>query len=278
MGDIELACHTSSWGPGNLVAGIAEIAQCGYRGIEGLPNLVDTFEDRHGILAEILSEQGLSLVAILSPSGPISSRSLDEEIERNLNITRFLKAMRAPFLVVYAPRVGEEEEIDEEDYAAAAEAINELGRRTKEMGVTTCLHPELGTLCESNQEMLKMMKLTDASSVSLCPDTGHLQAINVSAASFFRDHHARIPYMHFKDVRRVKRTRVRRAGRRRVRAKPLYCEIGRGRVNFSRLVEAMTTYDYEGWVTVELDPPVRSPAASARVSLDYSNRKLDLVF
>ena len=37
MGDIELACHTLSWGAANHVTAIAEVARCGYRGIEATP-------------------------------------------------------------------------------------------------------------------------------------------------------------------------------------------------------------------------------------------------
>ena len=82
MGDIELACHTSSWGPDSLVGAISEIARCGYTGIESTPEIVQAFEDRPIVLEEILEENGLRLVAILSPSRPISTLSLEEEIER----------------------------------------------------------------------------------------------------------------------------------------------------------------------------------------------------
>lgn len=279
MGDIELACHTLSWGPGNFVSAISEVAQAGYPGIEATPDVVGQFEDRPSVLSEILKENGLQLVAILSPSEPISTLSLEEEIERNLNIARFLQILGARYLVMYAPSVTGQEQIDEEDYALSADAINEIGLRTTEMGIRTCLHPQFGTLCESAAEIQKMQKLTNNKYVSFCMDTGHLQALNIAPASFYRDHHGRIPYIHFKDLQRMRKPRTSRKGARRTsRGEPVYCEVGKGSVNFARLVDYLTDYDYEGWVTVELDPPLRNPLRSARASLEYSNRQLDLVF
>ena len=106
MGDIQLACHTASWGSDNLIRAVGDISQSGYQGLEATPEIVDAFEDRPSVLQEILSQNSLSLVAISSPLAPINTMSLEEEIERNVNHARFLQMMGAKYLVIYAPTVG----------------------------------------------------------------------------------------------------------------------------------------------------------------------------
>ena len=280
MGDIALACHTASWGPEEFIQALGEIAACGYKGIEAPPSLVEAYEDRPLVLREILEQNRLSLVGVVSPCGPLSTLSLEEEIERNLNTARFLRSMGARYLVIYAPTVKNSDELDDEDYAMTADAISEIGLQALEMGIKTCLHPQFGTICEGPAEIKRLLELTHSRGVGLCLDTGHFQAISLTPASFYRDHHQRVSYIHFKDLRRVNKPRATKkssARRRRVHGKPVYCELGKGTVNFNRLVDYMIDYDYEGWVTIELDPPVNTPAARARASLEYSHEHLDLV-
>lgn len=278
MGDIQLACHTASWGSDNLIRAIGDIAQSGYQGVETTPEIVVAFEDRPLVLQEILTENKLVLVAISSPCAPITTLSLEEEIERSLNRARFLQIMGARYLVVYAPTIGDDDVVDEEDFNLAADCINEIAVRTEAIGIRTCLHPQFGTLCETVSQIDRLLALTQARTVSLCLDTGHFQAIGVAPASYYRDHHDRVPYVHFKDLRRMKKLRGRKAARRRPRGLPVYCELGKGSVNFGRLADMMIGHDYQGWVTVELDPPVRKPDRSAQVNLEFSNKQLDLVF
>jgi inosose dehydratase len=276
MGDINLACHTAAWGAENFVRAIGDIAGAGYQGIEALPAVVEEFEDRPLVLSEILEQNGLRLVGVLSSCGPMSSLSLEEEIERNLNTARFLRLMEARFLVMHAPTVSEGETIDEEDYQFTADAMNEIALQALDMGVQVCLHPQFGTICENPTQIQQMLELTSPKYVSFCLDTGYLQAINLNPASFYRDHVDRIPYMHFRDLRRVKKPRKGTSSRKQ-RGAPAYCQIGKGSVNFDRLVDLMTEHDYEGWVTVELGSSAGNLAKKARASLDYANKQLDLV-
>jgi inosose dehydratase len=278
MGDVDIACHSAAWGSENFVEAVGDIANVGFHGIETLPTVVEAFEDRPQVLSEILEQNELRFVAVLSSCGPMSTLSLEEEIERNLNIARFLTTMNAPYLVMYPPTITEEEVIEEEDYQFTADAINEIGLQAQEMGVRLCLHPNFGTICESPQQIRLMLELTNANYVSFCLDTAYFQAIKVNPASFYRDHHDRVGYMHFRDLRRVKKPRrSKQPSGRKERGEPIYTNLGKGSVNFQRLVDFMTEFDYTGWVTLELDPKMKKLRSKARAALEYCNVELDLV-
>src|SRR5262249_30934066 len=104
MADIELACHTAPWSDEGFISALSDIERAGFKNIETTTGVVVQFEDRVDVFSEILAQHHMSLVGITSQGGVWPGMSLEEEVERSLNVVRFLKSADAKFLTLIPPR------------------------------------------------------------------------------------------------------------------------------------------------------------------------------
>src|SRR3954469_8034954 len=100
MADIELACHTAAWGDDGFINALSDIEKAGYRGIETTTGVVEQFEDRVEVFNEIRVQHQMRLGAISAGGAIWPGMSLEEEVERSLNIVRFLKSANANILTL----------------------------------------------------------------------------------------------------------------------------------------------------------------------------------
>src|SRR5688572_20538239 len=103
MSDIELACHTSAWGNDSFINALSDIERAGFKGIETTVGVVEHYEDRVEVFNEILIQHQIQLVAISAGGAKWPGMSLEEEVERSLNIVRFLKSANAKILTLMPP-------------------------------------------------------------------------------------------------------------------------------------------------------------------------------
>jgi inosose dehydratase len=90
-------------------------------------------------------------------------------------------------------------------------------------------------------------------------------------AEIVRTHRDRLTMVHLKDVREdaADAARVSRAALR--GRKYLFCEVGRGVIDFAAFDKALREVQYRGWLMVELDanePEPGGPDEGARVNRD----------
>src|SRR5260370_41804580 len=103
MADIEMACHTEAWGDEGFITALSDMERARFRGNETTTGVVEHYEDRVDVFSEILIEHHIHLVAITVNGGMWPGTSLEEEVERSLNIVRFLKACDAKILTLMPP-------------------------------------------------------------------------------------------------------------------------------------------------------------------------------
>jgi inosose dehydratase len=161
-------------------------------------------------------------------------------------------------------------------FAAGANRIAaEVKRRT---GLRTVFHHHCAGYVESPDEIEMFLTRTDPGLVGLVFDTGHLAfgsgvedgASVLQALDRFAD---RVWYVHLKDYEPAvaKRSRLEgwdyfdsvRHG--------VFCELGRGSVNFRGVIDWLRRRGYRGWVVVEQDvlPGMGSPKESALRNREY---------
>ena len=134
-------------------------------------------------------------------------------------------------------------------------------------------HPHCGSFVETGREVDALMERTDPALVGLCLDTGHLTYAGADPLSIFARYRGRVWHVHFKDcdpavAAEAQRTRsdyftAVRSG--------VFCELGRGIVDFPALVDSMHRSGYDGWIVVEQDvlPALGTPEESARRNREY---------
>jgi len=269
MHEVELALHDSAWPDGEFVLSLAGVAAAGYRAIEVRSDVVPLYEDRVHVFQEMLAQQGVTLVAVETRLRPMTLDILEEEVERCANVARFLRANKAEILVLHPPERRSEGD-EKDDMGLAIEAMSQIGKRTLDLDVRTCVHPEYGTIAESKRTVEKVLALTDARHVRVCADVGFLTAAGMSVLHFLRKYKSRVDYIHLRDIRKP-RARKRRP------ARPEPAQFGKGAVGIEAVAKVIEGIDYSGWVTVEIPGPVDNPVEAALSAREITRRALGLL-
>jgi inosose dehydratase len=147
-----------------------------------------------------------------------------------------------------------------------------------ETGLQTVFHPHCAGFVETPQEIETLLELTDPDALSIVFDTGHYlygtgendgEAVLEGLEMF----HDRISYVHFKDCDPAVASEARSKGwdYHQAVGAGVFCELGRGSVDFAAVLARLRRMGYQGWITVEQDvlPGMGSPKESARRNREY---------
>jgi inosose dehydratase len=160
----------------------------------------------------------------------------------------------------------------EEEFGAAAAALDAVGRASLEEGVRSCFHNHVGTVIETGEEIERLLRRTDPGHIFLGPDTGHLAWAGVDVVDFCRRHAGRIKTMHLKDIDGGVRRHGVAAGwdYDTFAGQGIFAELGEGCVDFPTLLQVLDDTGFSGWLIVETDVTRKATALeSARVGRDY---------
>ncbi len=174
-----------------------------------------------------------------------------------------------------AGRVRPEDGMTEDEWRVFADGANAVARRVMdEAGIRTVIHQHIGTLIETEAEARRLFEMTDPTVLGLCLDTGHWTfGAGGDPVAAIRELGERVWHVHFKDCDPA----VVAASREREWDGPtsvghgVFCELGRGQVDFPAVVAALRERDYGGWIVVEQDvlPGMGTPCESARRNREY---------
>lgn len=275
MADIELACHTAAWGDDGFINALSDIEKAGFRGIETTTGVVEQFEDRVDVFNEILVQHHMQLIAITTTPQMWPGMSLEEEVERSLNIVRFLKSANAKILTLMPPRPNPDQPIeDDADLIPVATAYGEIARRTQELGILPCLHSDVSSLVSDTKSLDKFIEYSDPAAMKLCVDISFLSMAEIPMNKFIKEHKKRIGAVHLRDIKPA-------AGKKKkgdTASKFQTVELGKGTLPLEDFVDTLLGVEFSGWATVELEKGgTKSLAQQAQASHDYAAQTLDLV-
>jgi inosose dehydratase len=133
----------------------------------------------------------------------------------------------------------------------------ETTRRVREVaathGLRVAFHPHAQCHVELEEQIEQLLE--DCAGLELCLDVGHHAYCGGDPVSFYRGHHARIPYLHLKSVDATLRDRVRDQGIpfADAVARGVFVEPSKGAVDFPALRDALVETGYTGFAIVEQD-------------------------
>ena len=173
-----------------------------------------------------------------------------------------------------AGRVTPADGLDDNEWSTLAAGAEHVARAVKDAtGLRTVFHHHCATFVETPNEIDELMRRTDADLVGLCLDTGHATFGGGNPLDIMDRWANRIRHVHLKDCDPdVRRRSVAqkwdypaavRAG--------VFCELGRGEVNFPAVIDRLRKTGYDGWLVVEQDvlPSMGTPAESAGRNRQY---------
>jgi inosose dehydratase len=164
--------------------------------------------------------------------------------------------------------------LDDDGWDVLLRNLNRLSTLAAERGVQAVLHPHVGTMIETGEEVQRVL---DGSSILLCLDTGHLLIGGTDPAELTRQVPDRIAHTHLKDVDNQIATTVRAGKRTYTEAvrEGMYRPLGTGDVDIAAIVNHLQSNGYTGWFTLEQDtiltgePTGEGPVSDVRISADY---------
>ncbi len=179
-----------------------------------------------------------------------------------------------PLRTLHAGRIRPEHEMSEPQWRIFAEGANRVAHAVKrETGLRTVFHHHIGTWVETPEETAKLLRLTDPEVLGLCFDTGHYCFGGGDPMEGIRRHADRIWHVHFKDFEPTVAERSRREGWDAIQSveQGVFCELGRGDVDFPGILNILKKQEYQGWIVVEQDvmPGMGSPKESAQRNRAY---------
>jgi inosose dehydratase len=141
-------------------------------------------------------------------------------------------------------------------------------------GLRSVFHHHCAGFVEAPWEIAHLMKTTDPNLVGLCFDTGHYRfgggGDPLQAYRQFKD---RIWHVHFKDCNPAvhEQSRTNEWNYFESLKHGIFCELGKGDIDFKAFADELKKENYAGWIVVEQDvlPGMGAPKEFARRNREF---------
>jgi inosose dehydratase len=268
-----------------------ELAETGYSGTElGDWGYMPTDPV---VLREELARRGLVMLGAFVPVALKHSKAHAPGIAAAMKTARLLAAVAgtpAPYLVLaddngsvlertrLAGRITPESRLGPAEWKTFAAGADQLASAVfEETGLRTVFHHHCAGYVETPDEIAALLELTDPRRLGLVFDTGHYcygsgaeSCDVVEALNRFGD---RVWYIHLKDCQPeiLRRARACEWDYFTALRHGVFCELGKGCVDFPALLRRLGARGYDGYVLVEQDilPGMGTPKESACSNREY---------
>lgn len=243
---------------------IDDIASIGFRGIQLRSNVVPKYSERPAALRELLQSRGLTLVALSSGNLGVDPATEREQLDLHTRHANFLRQVGGLYLQIVDQRPAGRA-VTSDDYARLGRLLTELGKRTADLGIPLSYHHHMNSIGEKPDEIRAILAAADPRYVKFQLDTAHYQQGGGDPAQAVKEYADRLLFLHIKDLESPV------PGQDPVRSYR-FVELGRGKVDFKRVFDALREVKFGGWAIVELDrvpDPSRSPKEAAMISKNY---------
>ena len=292
---IRVANAPCSWGalefdlegeaPG-YVQVLDEIAETGYAGTElGDWGFMPTDPEK---LSQEIHGRNLLLLGAFVPVFLKDASAHEAGIEVAVRTARLLAGVegnlpliiladengRVPDRTKNAGRVTPKMGLTDSDWQIFAEGAMKVAEAVRrEAGLRTAFHHHCAGYVETPAEIEKLMALTDPESLGLVFDCGHYRFGGGNPEEGLRKYGKRVWHFHFKDYHPAVGRQAAEEGWDYFQSvrNGVFCELGKGEVNFPALMKQLQDLGYEGWGVVEQDvlPGTGAPKESARRNREY---------
>ena len=240
------------------------------------------------LLKDELDQRELSLVGSWVTSVLIDRNAHKDSAQRAQQTAGLLSAVSgtSPLIILgdnlfayevrnrVAGRVTDQDGMTANQWSVFIDGLHFIARKVKEeTGIRTVFHHHCSTWIEAPWEISRLLELTDPELIGLCFDTGHYRFGGGEPVEGLKKHADRIWHVHFKDcdAEIAQNARNEKLEYNTAVGKGLFCELGKGEVDFRGIFKELQAIDYAGWVVVEQDvlPNMGAPREMAMRNREY---------
>lgn len=173
-----------------------------------------------------------------------------------------------------AGRIRAEHGLSQVQWDTFVQGVRRIAQSVRdETGLRTVFHHHCAGYVETPAEVDTLMQRTDPNLVGLCFDTGHYRFGGGDPLDIFNRHAERIWHVHFKDCQPNIAARSHKDGWDYFKSveNGVFCELGKGDVDFPSFIAELQDRNYDGWIVVEQDvlPGMGSPYQRAKRNYEY---------
>lgn len=265
---------------------LSEIKETGYAGTElGDWGFMPTDPDA---LNKVLVNYELELLGAFVPVALIDPNAHDAGVKSALRVGELMyEAGYRSAVIVLADENGTVEErtknagrvktemgLSDSQWRTYAEGTEKVARAVKKkFGMRTVFHHHCAGYVETPEELDKLMQLTDPELLGLCLDMGHFCFGGGDPLEALEKYYGRIWHVHFKDYDPAIGNKVREEGWDYFEAvkNGVFCELGKGMVDFKGIARELKNRNYTGWIVVEQDvlPGMGDPKSCAKANFNF---------
>ena len=243
---------------------LKECQQAGYTGIELGP--VGYMPEDQEVLRPALHKYQLELIGgvvfqpfhdpakakIVMGQARRTAEALVEHGAQQMVLIDSISQVRAPF----AGRPGQATKMDQNTWQDFVQRIRDVAvMGSEEFGLTVSIHSHAGGFMDFHEELLLLLGTIHEKYLKICVDTGHQTYAGFDPIAFIDEYFDRVSYVHCKDINPVIKAAVieNQTGFYDACGQGIFCNLGKGEVDFNALQELLIRRGYNGWLTVEQD-------------------------
>lgn len=259
---LKLGYSAITWG-GNDVQAIKDISALGFKGIQLRSNILKDFGSKPQEIRAMLGQYKLELPMFSSGNANINTGDDPAVIQTHLNNAKFVKALGGENIQITNSSRPKSAAPTTEDLRKYGQLLNEIGKRTLEIGVQTNYHNHMGQLGQTAEEVDIILANCDNNNVRFLLDIAHYHQGGGDPVKAIGQYKDRLKALHLKDVR------PNPAGGANAYT---FVELGQGRVDLPGVFTALNNIGFKGWGIVELDSvpdKAKTPVQCANITKDY---------
>ena len=221
-------------------------------------------------LSKELKERSLQLLGAFVPVDFKNKEKHLDGLERALKTAELMKTAGFPdaFIILAdengsnntrtqnAGRITSEMSLNAEEWSVFARGAELIAIAVKQkFGMRTVFHHHCAGFVETPEEIDILMTLTGEENLGLCLDTGHYMFGGGNPLKALKQYGNRIWHVHFKDFNpEVARLAiVNNWDYFKSVEKGIFCELGKGAVDFKGVADYLREVAYQSWIVVEQD-------------------------
>lgn len=260
-----------------------QCAGAGYKGIELGP--IGYLPEDPDVLKPELEKRELEIIGGVVFQPFHEPTKWDEILDAATRTCKALSAHGAEHLVLIdsisarraptAGRASEAEQMGNAEWTSFRDRLATIAKMgAEEYGLTVGIHAHAAGFMDFEPELERLLAEVDENILKICFDTGHHSYAGFDPIGFMQRNIDRISYIHFKDIDPVVKADVvaKRTDFYTACGQGIFCNLGKGDVDFKAVRQILLDAKFEGWCTVEqdCDPSVPgTPLEDARANREY---------